>query len=302
MNLYVTINGFEGIDIEKNGGMLVWYSKVTEEEALIGTQDFHKAELIYNTSYKAYAQQTDGIVARCYADTLYIRMYVKDAEGNYYYSPIMEESVRAYCEGRIEKSTDPLMVDACIELLHYGAAAQIYKNYKTDDLANKNISAGAEWTADMTDALVEPNTKIVGSPLIKKLGATLSLGDAIRMNLYVKPDASIGTPKTTKMYFWQGVSGELTLENATSCVDMLPGNGGYGGQSEDVVARAYGETIYACAYIVDAAGNEYYSEVFNMSPEDYAKGRVENSTNANMVAVAKALVVYGEAAKAYLNK
>ena len=77
---------------------------------------------------------------------------------------------------------------------------------------------------------------------------------------------------------------------------------GLGSGSEDVVARAYGETIYACAYIVDAAGNEYYSEVFNMSPENYAQGRVENSSNANMVAVAKALVVYGEAAKAYLNK
>jgi hypothetical protein len=46
INQYVTVEGFEGIDIENAGGLLIWYEPVDAAEAVFGTEDTLKATLI----------------------------------------------------------------------------------------------------------------------------------------------------------------------------------------------------------------------------------------------------------------
>ena len=291
------------MDIAKNGGLLIWTTPVTEETAVYGTQKHIVEGLIKAGS--EYVQQTTGIRSMEYADTLYIRVYVKDLNGNYVYSSIRQTSVREYCEGRIEKSTDTKLVNTAIAMLHYGAASQLNFKYNTGDLANKNIAEAhpnKEWDANLLDDLVAPNTKIVGTDKIQDTGKTLSLGEAIQMNFYIKP-IELGTIKTAKMYFWQNVSGELTFENATKFVDMIKAGAEFVCTSDMITAVDYGTTIYACAYLVDSNGNEYYSNVFTGSPESYAKNVLAKSTSsAELKAACRAFVLYGEAAKINFSK
>ena len=138
INQYIKVSGFEGVDVAAKGGLLIWNSPVTEEEALYGTADTTQAGLI---AYEdEYTQRTLGISAKNYADELYLRIYIEVADGEYVYGPLVEYSVQDYCEHKI--ATDGYSADlkkTCAALLHYGAMAQRYFNYNTADLANANI-------------------------------------------------------------------------------------------------------------------------------------------------------------------
>lgn len=303
INQYVKIHGFEGVDVEKNGGLLIWKSYVTEEDAVYGTADVIREGLIAGNG--EYAQQSHGIPAKEYADTLYLRVYIKDNEGNYVYSPLKEYSVRQYCESRIEKTEDEQFRKTCVQMLHYGTAAQKYFKYNTEDLANKNIVEkypSVAWDASYLTAVTPANTKLAGTGTVKDNGKSLSFSGMIVMNFYFGVEDIVGTVKTAEVLFWDGVEGELTMENISSRQELMLANGEYAVQYKDgFAAKEYEKTIYARAHFVDEDGTEHYSDVVEYSPEVYAKGRIDKSTNPDMVALAKAMVLYGEAAKAYFD-
>lgn len=138
INQYVTVSDFDGIDVAAKGGLLIWNSPVAEEDALYGTADTTQKGLI---AYEGeYTQRTLGISAKNYADELYLRVYIEVADGAFVYGPLTEYSVQHYCEHKI--NTEGYTADlkkTCAALLHYGAMAQRYFNYNTNDLANANI-------------------------------------------------------------------------------------------------------------------------------------------------------------------
>ena len=138
INQYIKVSGFEGIDVAAKGGLLIWNSAVTEEEALYGTADTTQQGLI---AYKdEYTQRTLGISARNYADELYLRIYIEVADDVYVYGPLVEYSVQDYCEHKIKtEGYSAELKQTCAALLHYGAMAQRYFKYNTNDLANANI-------------------------------------------------------------------------------------------------------------------------------------------------------------------
>lgn len=113
---------------------------------------------------------------------LYLRVYVKDNAGNYTYSDLMPYSVRTYCKSRLEKSSDEKLKATCVSMLHYGAAAQVYFNYRTDDLANAGIIEkypNPAWDASLLDALETVNANIPTSAGFTLQQRTLSLDDTV---------------------------------------------------------------------------------------------------------------------------
>lgn len=138
INQYVTVSGFEGIDVASKGGLLIWHSEVTEDEAVYGTADTTQTGLIaYGNEY---TQRTSGIPMRRYADEVYLRVYIEVAEGEYVYGPLAKYSVQEYCEHKINTDGYSAKLKAtCASLLHMGAMAQQYFNYNTNNLANANI-------------------------------------------------------------------------------------------------------------------------------------------------------------------
>ncbi len=298
INQYVKVHGFEDVDPAADGGLLIWTSEVAAENAT-----YENAESVVEGLFKVgneYAQQTHGIAAKEYADTLYLRVYLKMADGTYVYSDLKEFSVRTYCEGIINRNSNEYLKDTCIDMLYYGAAAQTYFGYNVNDLANKNIvqdHPATAWDETLLTPVTDFDTNVTASANVVSNGKTLSLDGAVATNYYFKVNDI--TAESAELLVWDGVTDKLTLDNVTYTKDMVKGNGEYGGQANPFAAKEYSKTVYVCAHFVDSDGNDHHSEVIAFSPEAYAENRIENSSNANLVALMKRMVVYGESARIY---
>ena len=307
INQYVTVEGFEGVDVEKNGGLLIWTDNVETNNAVLGSQDIHKPGMVKYAETEngwEYRMQSQGIPAAHYADTIWLRAYIQDDEGIITYGPLKEYSVREYCENRLEKSDSQYMKNVCAAMLNYGAAAQNYFDYNLDDPAN-NVKDGIvmptlkAWNSEMMTDINPANTKLTGSPIVTDNGKTLELEGAIRVHYYFGLKETLAAPVTAKLQVWDGVTGELTEDNVTRSIPMTLINGKYTAASADIPSAEYGKTLYVRAHFVDAENNEYNSAVVAYSPEKYAAGRIEKSESDELKTLVKQMVIYGEYAQEY---
>ncbi len=302
INSYFKVSGFDDVDMSTDSGMLIWYSEPNLEDAVItNTAAINKVGLVKSEKASwGWGAQTDGFAAAEYADEIYIRGYIKVGD-NYFYSELKEFSVQDYAEAIIAKNNEPALVDTCIALLHYGAEAQIRFGYNTGDLANASIVAQyppEKWNDELLTDLDQVNTNIAGSTEVEHKGKTLSLNAATQINYYY---TFTGEATEYKLLVWNDVSGQLTKDNVSYSVDMeLQANGWYKGKSDICPAALYSKTVFACAYFVDAEGNEYYSDVIAFSPEEYTSSVIErNTVDAE---VCKKMVIFGEYARIYFGK
>ena len=119
------------------------------------------------------------------------------------------------------------------------------------------------------------------------------------------------TVKSAKMLFWDAEDYEALLakgeafseNNATLVQDWTDEDkdeaGRYVGAYDKTAAKDLGKTLYLCALIEAEDGTVYTSGVIAHSAQAYLADRIEKSTDANMVALSKALVNYGDAAAYY---
>ncbi len=301
INWYVSLRGFDAIDAVQKGGLLIWNSAVAPEEAVFGTQDVHKAGLIYTGEANLYGQRTDGIVAKAYADELYIRVYVEVAPGEYVYSELKEYSVQKYCESRIKNSSNADMRQACIALLDYGAAAQLEFDHNTGDLANANIAAEERTAFDdsMIIPVETPDTALTATDTFSAEGS-LSLDGNVHLHFYFRQQDTAWTADPARSYLqvWRNVEGTLTNDNA-SAVQLVESGGFLAAQIPGEDAKNLGNTIYVRACFVDTEGNSHYGKVIAYSAHRYASSRLDKSDSETLKTLVKAMVVYSVCAKNY---
>ena len=113
-----------------------------------------------------YAFEFNGIAPQCMGDTVNASLLI-DGE---IIDTVNDYSVKAYCAsllGSIENKTLDGYTDAqyaalkqlVYDILEYGAAAQVYRNYKTDALVNDGIEGAREFTE-----LDNTRAAVVGDP------------------------------------------------------------------------------------------------------------------------------------------
>ena len=308
INQYVTIHDVDDLDstyIETHGGLLIWNSPINEADAVYTHSAVDINPGMIKNVYQGvteYMARTDGIPAKKYADEVYIRAYLELPDGSYIYGPLVEYSVQDYCEDKIANYPSDKLKNLCASLLHFGAAAQKFFKYNSDDLANANILN--EWPVYAFDpaGMEIPgtiDTSIAPSEYVKDNGQTISLDGAIVANFYYKV-TTINVQKVELM-LWNNVTGQLTVENVTSTKEMKLTNGEYFAQSDEIPSKYYGKIFYACAKVTDTNGNVYYSNVIGYNPDTYAKTHIDRNQNAELIELVKRMVVYSEFAKSYFN-
>ena len=292
---------------------------VTEQGLLVfntdpGETDFGKADTVYTGfDYVAnsghYVNSTDGIAAKEMGDDRYYCAYVKLSDGTYVYSELAQYSPKKYAMNMLgsEKATQKQKV-LCVAMLNYGAAAQEYFNYRTDDLMNAGLTAEQQAMVKAYDAsyfkgAVKADTGKLGSFAATETGfslrvASVSFEGAFAINYYVKPDAVVAGD--LKLYVWTledyAAADVLTAENVSDVVSMeAQGDGSYWAQVSGIAAKKLDEPHYVAAVYTDANGNTYCTGVVAYSLSEYCV----NNANGKMGALAQATAMYGYYAAQY---
>ena len=162
LNYYPVMNGFDGADLSKDAGVVVWTGEgdiTSREQLYVGAENTITIEGMEQNEEGKWFVRTDEIFAKNLGDMVFIRLYVEDGVGGYIYSPAYFYSPAWYCYDMLadDFARDDTQ-NVCAALLHYGAAAQLYFNYKTDDLVDIIPSADA-W-AERTMVTLRDGSKV----------------------------------------------------------------------------------------------------------------------------------------------
>ncbi len=304
MEIYFLAEGLSDVDYA-DMGLLTWASEPavanyeTAEKVIPGAQDDGGYLFV----------QTDSIPAKELGDTIYFMIYARLADGSYVYSALLTTSPKQYAMNRIRTSSDPNQVALCVSMLNYGAEAQKYFNYKTDQLMNAELTQEqramvADYSPDMVDAVDQPDASKAGiytntGGFSKKYPA-VTLGGAFGINYYFTPSNDPDT--VPKIYYWDEETYNsvdvLLPSNATGCIN-LTGDTVFTGCVEGIAAKDLADTIYVAAGY-KSGGNNYCTGVLAYSIGAFCSARA-GSEGANDQSLAAAIAVYGYYAKIFFS-
>jgi hypothetical protein len=300
INLYYTVSDAEVTEM----GLLTWDAE-PENGTLDNAQKIYQGA-VYDEVKGRYMLHTDGIAAKNLGDTIYMRVYAKTADG-IIYSDVTSYSPKQYALSRLEKSTDANMKALCVAMLNYGAAAQEYFGYKTDDLMNAALTAEQKAvsydSALFAGAAAADQTKIgsfTRTDGFSKRTATVSFEGAFAINYYFTPSDNVSGDVT--FYYWTAEdyaeAETLSADNASgTCTMAIDGDRRFA-QIQGIAAKDLDTTYYVAAVYQNNAGVEYCTGVIAYSLSQYCM----NNANGNMGELAQATAMYGYYAACYFNK
>ena len=127
-----------------------------------------------------------GVNPQRMTDTLKATVYAKDASGNVVEYQVADYSVAQYCSNKLAKlGQDDSLRKLIGNLVAYGAAAQVYQNYRTDNLVSTVVSSAV--STDYTDRLSSVTRytgKVTGAAGVTIKGKTLVLSNTFAVRVY----------------------------------------------------------------------------------------------------------------------
>ena len=218
--------------------------------------------------------------------------------GQPYCSPVDDYAIADYAYSQLNKTntTDKLRT-LCADLLRYGAKAQIYKNYRTDFLADSAMTAEHQTRLSDTEAVtfgnVNEDLKDLENAPVAWAGKTLNLDSKVCLKFVFKTS---------------GYAGELS--DLSLCVSYEDRNG----ERKTVVlteTEVYNEAAQMYSFTVDAllaaelrsvvsaqiyAGDTPVSTTLRYSPDTYGNGKT-----GTLGELCKALFAYSDSARRYFS-
>ena len=222
----------------------------------------------------------------------------------------VEKSVRQYCidilgmtQAELGLSTDQAvklktLVD---DILNYGAAAQVYKDYNADNLVNAGIVI--DFNDHIIESVADKYTALGGNGMTGSI--TSDLDAAPESGAYIR-GAGVHFDNNAGLYFTvAGVDGTdgLTVkvfkgdsEVATIEKFIAAENGTYRALYEGVMLAEYGDDFTAQAY----ANGEAVGNKVTLSVNDYVF-LMDETADAKYNDLVKSLYVFNQSALAYQN-
>ena len=257
-----------------------------------------------------YMVATDGVHAKCMGDTIYFRAYAKLADGSYVYSKTVEYSAVTYADHILNGDYSDSDKALVVAMLNYGAAAQMFFGYNTDNLVNTFLTdeqkaLPEQYRDDMANTVpvvaAEKQGIFANNKGFSKRAPAVSFEGAFEINYFFTP--AYAPVDGITLYYWTEADFEaneiLTVDNATGSL-KLEGTGTeqYRGDIGGIAAKNLSENIYVAAVYSDGT-TTWTSGVLGYSIGAYC-GRL--ATNGGTIAdLAMATAVYGYHAKAYFG-
>jgi len=240
--------------------------------------------LMYQVTYK-------GINAKEMGDNFSTTLYAVGEDGTIYYGTTVVDSIKSYLLGKIDaEASIPELKTMAVEMLKYGAAAQVRLGYNTDNLV----------TADLTkEQLSYATTEI---PEAVNNAASAGTGAAVNTNITVTSRVQLNLsciyttatdPNAVKCIITDSEGKVLAEIAATN-----KGNIMFSAIYEDVGAKQMRDVINATFY----EGETAISQTVSWSVESYvAQVRAKTNVAADELNMVNAMLTYGDSVAAYME-
>ena len=276
-------------------GVYVWDSTVAEADRKEANAQTYTAEL--DDNYAFVFDYTD-LAAKEMADEIAVQVFVKVSDGDNGEKTILSDvkvgSVADYVQAQYETATDVKLKNVLIAMLNYGAYAQIYFDYNTDNLANAGL---AESEKEMDEDILyyasfdgQPSGTRICNTEIESFSLSLDNKIGIRVNIKVDP-TELGNSK-----YIQVADSADTVADAER-IDFTDNNPTY--LIEDISLTDMSKTYYM-RVAVQIGRTYYYGYVFSYSVESYA-ARMVDSTEPGLSDLVRSMMEFGKSINAYNN-
>lgn len=240
----------------------------------------------------------DGIAAKELNDKIYAVVYgITDSK--LYMSETDIYSVSTYAYNRIANSSNEKMVSLAVGLLNYGAAAQTYFNYNTENLANGNLSASQKEMASQSVDLSSIKKYITPeNSIVAFTGASLTLEHKVAINYYFDlskylADGNADISNLALVIKYGDNTGVIKGD------EFKQSGASYSATFDKLAAKDMRVVCSATFYLnYNTAEQLVVGETMIYSIESYAQNK-QNSSDAKLVAMMKAMMHYGDAAYEY---
>ncbi len=257
-------------------------------------EDMTQIQVLTNTSGKVtgYRATYAGINAKEMGDEFTATLYAVAADGTIYYSNASISSIKTFLMGKLaDTASSAKLKTLAVDMLNYGAAAQVNFNYDTDRLVNSDLTE--EQLALGTQTLPEAvdSSAVSGDGI--SLTASVTVKSKVELNLtcmYKTADAS------NVKFVIKDAKGNILAEiaptkhianKAVQCV------------YDQVGAKQMRELITIEVY----DGDTLVSKTLTWSIESYVASTLAKTTTSEVLAnMVTAMLIYGDSAAAYLEK
>lgn len=262
------------------------YIKFTRNGKITTVTDYTEQGDYYVFSYRDIAPQA-------MKDNVQAVLYATHNDVVYNSDPV-DYSVSAYAYAMLEKSSSnqyARLRTLLVDLLNYGAAAQVYQNYKTDELVNANLTDEQKsWASSQELNLTNVTDKacdVVDNPAVewKSVGLQLNNSVAVRYKFAADNVENVQLKITCGKREW--------IYGAESFVDN--GDGTYTFVFNDLNTDKMQKDIYITAMTSDTA----VSNTMRYSIESYAKQIQDSMPNSSLRKLTDAMMRYGISAANY---
>ena len=294
---YFTVSDMS--DVEQMG-MITYKTNVTDVS--VETAKNVIPGYVYDSNTGYYYVTSEGIHAKYLGDTYYMAAYAKLTDGSYVYSKLAPYSPKTYAYNQL-KGNNATLKSLMVAMLNYGATAQYYFGYNTDNYVNKDLTAEQKALVTKYSAsLVNSSTTVDSSKVgiftnnggFSKRSPAVSFEGAFCINYFFTPS---NTPDNdnVRLYYWteEAYDGVYVMKpaNASGSIMMVnDGTGVYHAVIDGIAAKDINRTIYVAAGY-NCNGTSYCTGVLPYSIGTYCVSKA--STTGTIQPLAKATAVYG---------
>jgi len=240
--------------------------------------------LMYQVTYK-------GINAKEMGDNFSTTLYAVGEDGTIYYGTTVVDSIKSYLVGKIDaESSIPELKTMAVDMLKYGAAAQVRLSYNTENLV----------TADLTEEQLSYATTEI--PEAVNNAASTGTGAAVNTNITVTSRVQLNLsciyttatdPNAVKCVITDS-EGKVLSEIATTNKGGIMFSAIY----ENVGAKQMRDVINATFY----EGENAISQTVSWSVESYvAQVRAKTNVAEDELNMVNAMLTYGDSVAAYME-
>jgi len=240
--------------------------------------------LMYQVTYK-------GINAKEMGDNFSTTLYAVGEDGTIYYGTTVVDSIKSYLVGKIDADASiPELKTMAVDMLKYGAAAQVRLGYNTENLV----------TADLTEEQLSYAT--VEIPEAVNNAASTGTGAAVNTNITVTSRVQLNLscicttatdPNAVKCVITDSegkILGEIAATNKSGIM--------FSAIYENVGAKEMRDVINATFY----EGETAISQTVSWSVESYvAQVRAKTNVAADELNMVNAMLTYGDSVAAYME-